>query len=159
MELGKVANGVGNEANMERVKNLMEQAKAVNLGDALTEGVDIDYTTTFGINYKGTVVFKRPNMQDYMKMGSRKAQILGQNGSVDLNLVDGMIKYLAHVMSNLSVVVVKAPEWMIRNDSISVEHFEDPDILYHIFEKYEEWESTFRKPVPSELQGDSKTTE
>lgn len=149
----------GNEENMAKVRELMGHAKAVNLGGNLTEGVPIDYVSEFGTRFTGTVVFKRPTMQDYMKMGAYKAQFLGQGGAVNVNLIDNTIKFMAQVMSTLKVVIVRAPEWLIKDGRINVESVEEPDMLYHLFAKYEEWELTFRKPIQDELQGDSQATE
>lgn len=151
--------GQGNEENMAKIRELMGQAQQINLGSAHTEGVPINYTSEFGTKYTGTVVFKRPSMQDYMRMGAYKAQFLGQGGAVNMNLIDNSIKFMAQVMSTLKVVVVRAPEWLIKDGRISVEHIEEPDILYHLYSKYEEWELTFRKPIQGELQGDSQATE
>lgn len=152
-----VTTGQGNEENMARIRALMEQSQQVNMGSANTKDVLIDFTTEFGTHYHGTVVFKRPNMQDYMRIGALKAQYIGQNGSVDLNLVDVQIKLIAHVMSTLKVVVAKAPAWMVVQGRISVEHFQEVDILYHLYAKYEEWENSFRTRVSEELPGDSPT--
>lgn len=160
-EMGQPSQNVKNNnvENMTQVRELMQQAQAVNLGGENTEGIPIDYTTEFGSHYTGTVVFKRPTMQDYMRMGAYKAQYLGQGGAVNADLIDGTIKFMAQVMSTLRVVIVQAPAWLIEGGRISVEHIQEPDILYHLYMKYEEWELTFRKPVQSELQGDSQATE
>lgn len=149
----------GNEENMETVRELMAQAQAVNLGGNHTEGIPVDFTTEFGTHYTGSVVFKRPTMQDYMKMGALKAQYLGQGGTVNKYLIDDTIKFMAQVMSTLKVVVVRAPAWMIKDKKISVEHFQEPEILYHLYDLYEQWEDSFRKPVQDELPGDSQATE
>lgn len=150
---------IGNEENMAKVRELMEKSKQINLGSQMTGQVHIDYTSQYGTHYEGIVVFKRPSMQDYMKMGALKAQYLGAYGVVDARLVDTTIKFMAQVMSTLKVVIVKAPEWLIgKSGKIDVESVVEPDLLYHLYEKYEEWEDSFRKPVQDELQGDSETS-
>ncbi len=149
----------GNEENMAKVRELMQQAQTVNLGGQHTEGVPIDYTSEFGTHYKGTIVFKRPTMQDYMKMGALKAQYLGQGGAVNKYLIDDTIKFMAQVMSTLKVLIVRAPEWLVKDGKINVEGVQEPDVLYHIYDKYEKWELSFRKPIQRELQGDSQVTE
>lgn len=145
--------------NMEKVRGLMAKAEEANLGSANRKDVAIDFTSEYGTHFKGTIVFKRPNMQDYMRMGALKAQELGRYGALDADLVDVSIKIIAQVLSTLQVVVEKAPDWMIHDGKISVHHFQEPDILYHIYSKYEDWESNFRKPVQSESEGNSTTTE
>ena len=149
----------GNEENMAKVRELMNQAQTVNLGGNHTEGIPIDFTTEFGTHFTGNVEFKRPTMQDYMKMGALKAQFLGQGGAVNKHLIDDTIKFMAQVMSTLKVVIVRAPAWLVKDGRISVEHIQDPEILYHLYGKYEEWEDSFRKPVQEELQGDSQASE
>lgn len=125
----------------------MDKADKVNLGSELRTGIPIDYTSEFGNNYKGTFIFKRPSMRDYMRMGGIKSEMLRQAGVVDPKLVDGMIVYLSHVMSTLSVVTLKAPSWVIDDKGkIDFEILEEVDVIYHIFAKYEEWENSFRKP-------------
>lgn len=151
--------GLGNEENMAKVRDLMNKAQTVNLGGNLTEGVAIDYTTDFGTHFTGTVVFKRPTMQDYMKMGAYKAQYLGQGGAVNMDLIDNTIKFMAQVMSTLKVVIVRAPEWLIKDGKINVEGMNEPDVLYHLYMQYEKWEQGFRKSVRGELQGDSPASE
>lgn len=149
-----------NAENMGKVRELMEQAKQVNLGGELTNSVHIQFTTAFGTEIEGVVEFKRPTMQDYMKIGAFKAQFLGANGVVNMNLVDGTVKFMAHVMATLKVVIVKAPRWLInKNGEIDVESIIEPDILYHIYDEYEKWEYSFRREPKEDLQGDSTATE
>lgn len=150
----------GNEEELAKVRALMEKAQQVNLGENLQHGVPIDYESTFGNAYKGFIEFKRPSMQDYMKMGALKAQFLGANGMVNINLVDNTIKFMAQVMSTLKVVIVKAPHWLLsEKGQIDVESIKEPDVLYHIFDKYEEWENSFRKQPERQPEGDSQASE
>ena len=143
-----------NVQNMLKVKDLMEKSEKVRLGGELKTGVAIDYTTTEGNNYTGTVVFKRPTMQDYMKMGAIKSEYLRSSGVVDITLVDGTIKRMAQIMAVLSTIIVKCPEWLLDLNVIV-----EPDLLYHVHDKYEEWENSFRKPSDTETSGDSTITE
>ncbi|MNN50856.1 hypothetical protein D3C81_1654630 [compost metagenome] len=91
---------------------------------------------------------------DYMKMGGHKSEIYRQAGVKDISLVDSTVKFMAHVLSTLNAVIAKRPEWLVN-----LEQIQEPEILYHVFGKYEEWENSFRKPVESpETHGDSETT-
>jgi len=133
-----------NSANMEKVKELMAKADQIKLGGELKAGVTIDFVSDFGTNFSGNVIFKRPTMGDYVRIGALKSEYLREAGAVDLKLVDNIVKFMAHVMATLSVVVVKCPEWLA-----DIEKAQEPDILYHVYEKYEEWEKSFRK-LPAE---------
>lgn len=139
-----------NKENMEKVKGLIEQSEAVRLGKELEEGVYIDYTSAYGGSYKGNVVFKRPSMQDYMKMGALKSEYLRQAGVTDITLVDNSIKEMATAVATLTVIVVKRPEWLQ-----SLMTIQDPDLIFHIYNQYETWEGAFRTKRAPESTGDS----
>jgi len=143
-----------NKENMEVVKNLIEQADRTRLAGDIKEGVHIDYTSADNNQYTGLVVFKRPTMKDFMRMGAIKSEILRLSGVVDVKFVDDSIKQMALVMATLKVVVVKYPEWLAKLDDI-----EEPDLLFHVYDKYEEWLDSFRKPSEGELKRDSESSE
>jgi len=144
---------VGNKENMEKVSALMAKAAQVKLGGELKVGVYINYTSDFGTVYEGNVIFKRPTMNDYMKMGAIKSEYLRKAGVVELSLVDNLLKFMAHVMGTLSVVIVKCPEWLKNMEKI-----QESDVLYHVFGKYEEWEKSFRKLPAESIPADSEFT-
>lgn len=141
-----------NAENMAKVKELMASAGQVRLGGELKAGVFIDYETELGTQIEGNVLFKRPTMGDYLKMGAIKSEYLRNAGVVNIQLVDNTVKYMAHVMATLAVVVVKCPEWLMDLNSI-----QEADILYHVFGKYEEWEKSFRKPTKGPVHADGET--
>lgn len=143
-----------NEENQEKVRNLMAQAEQIKLGGELKAGVYIDYTSDFGTVFKGNVIFKRPTMLDYMTMGARKSEYLRKAGVVSPLLVDNTVKFIAHVMATLSVVIDKAPEWLL-----AIEGVQEADILYHVFDQYEVWEKSFRKPTEGQVPPNSGTSE
>lgn len=143
-----------NEENRALVADLMAKAEQVKLGGELKAGVYIDHTTVFGTELKGSVVFKRPTMLDYVKIGAIKSEYLRSSGVVNANLVDNSVKFIAQVMATLQVVIVKSPEWLIKLDSV-----QEPDILYHVYEKYEEWENSFRKVLEKPVPEHSETPE
>jgi len=150
---------IGNEEQMQQVRDLMSKAGQVNLGDKLEKGVEINFESAYGTKYEGIVVFKRPNMQDYMRMGAIKAQFLGENGMVNPMLIDETIRFMAQAMSTLKVVILRAPEWLLDDKgNIDVESIVEPDVLYHIYYAYEDWEDTFRKGNRAEVPGDSQTS-
>jgi hypothetical protein len=143
-----------NKENMEKVRELMQGAEKVRLGGELQEGVPIDYTSVYGNEYKGTVIFKRPTMKDYMKMGAVKSEYLRQAGVVNINLVDNTVKEMAQIMGTLSTVIVKCPEWLVDLGAIK-----EPDVLFHVYDQYDEWESSFRKSNTPEPDGAGEPTE
>lgn len=151
-----MSQAIGNEENLAKVRELMGQAQEANLGGALTNGVPIDHTTAFGTHLTGIVEFKRPTMKDYMRMGALKSEELRNAGVVNADLVDSQIRFMAHVISTLKVVVVKCPMWLVKIDEV-----QEPDILYHVYHKYQEWELSFRKPEASTeaSDGDSPASE
>ena len=139
------------EENLAKIRALGDQVKA---GTENTHTIEIDYEATRGVKYTGTVVVKRPNMGDYMKMGVRKGQIIKRNiGDDDLPMsyIDETIKYLAQVLSTLEVVVLKRPEWLLKPEDC-----EDFDVLDHIYRRYERWLANFRDDVSEDENGDSK---
>jgi len=143
-----------NAESMAKVQDLMAQAAQVRLGGDLKAGVPIDYVTDFGTSIKGNVIFKRPTMADYMKIGAAKSEYLRKAGVVDIKLVDNSIKFIAHVMATLQCIVTKAPEWLL-----DIEKVQEPDILYHVYEQYEVWEKSFRKLPAEQVPGNSGTSE
>jgi hypothetical protein len=143
-----------NSANMEKIQEAMKMHAQVAQGGELTHSVPVDFTSSEGRNYKGTVVFGKPTAMDVMKMGGLKSEFLRLGGAKDAQLVDQGIKFLAHVMATLSVVLQKRPEWLADVTKVS-----DLDLLYHVHDLYEEWESQFRKPVQRAVSDDTETTE
>jgi hypothetical protein len=159
----QVVEGAGNEANMEKVREMMAQTKRaedVKLGAELEKGVFIDFVSAYGTVFKGTIVFRRPTAMDFIRMGAVKSRLLGSFGVVDLRLVDMTVKHLAQCMAVIKSVTVKAPTWLLTDKGeIDVENIKEFDLLYHIHDKYEEWDSMFRKGHTEEPQGDSETPE
>lgn len=150
-----------NTENMAVVRNMMEQtarANEVKLGADLEKGVPIDFVSAYGTQYKGTIVFRRPTSMDFIKMGALKSRILGSFGIVDLRLVDATVKHLAQCMAVIKTVTVQAPIWLLTDDGkVDVETIKEFDLLYHIFEKYEDWDESFRTGHTAESQGDGET--
>lgn len=153
---------IGNEENMNKVREMMAKAESdrAGQGNSLTEGVLIDFTSEDGNEYKGKIIFRRPGMKDYMRMGGIKSEFLRQAGVRDVALVDGSVKFMAHVLGTLSVVIEKCPAWLLDGKgNIDLENVKEPELLYHIFGKYEDWENSFRKPVSGTPAGDSAASE
>lgn len=148
---------IGNEANMDKVREMMltKTAEELNIGDKATNSVAIDFTSEYGTRYQGNVVFKRPNVMEFMKMGGIKSEILRQAGVQDVKLVDLGVKYVAQVIATLKTVVVKSPEWLVNIDAV-----QDTDLLFYVHDAYEGWEHSFRLTTgPGKDAGDSQTTE
>lgn len=143
-----------NHENMDVVRKLMDNAEQVRLGGDLKTGVPINYTSLDGNKFEGTVVFKRPTMQDYMKIGALKSEYLRQAGVVDVRLVDLVVKEMAQILALFKVVIVKCPSWLMDVDKI-----QEADVLYHVYEKYEAWEDSFRKRDTTEPTEPSGATE
>ena len=144
---------IGNEENMTKVREAMELHKQMQLGGELKEGVTIDYVSLFGNHYKGVVVFKKPTVRDYMRIGALESEYFRQAGVKDIELVDPVTKDLAHMISTLSVVAVKRPEWLLKLDEV-----EEIDVLTHVFNKFMEWMNSFRKPFQGTASDDSETS-
>lgn len=140
-----------NKENLAKVEALMAKAEQVKLGGELKAGVYIDFTSDFGTVFQGNVIFKRPTMMDYVRMGGLKSEYLRKAGVTDPMLVDNTVKLISHVMATLNTVIIKCPEWLMNLETI-----EEPDILYEVFEKYEEWEKSFRKLPAEKLPADSE---
>ena len=143
-----------NAENMAKVREAMRMHEQIQQGGKLEHAVEVDYISSEGNEYKGIVVFKRPTTMDLMKMGGLKSEFLRLGGAQNINLVDTGIRFLAHVMATLSVVLVKRPEWLK-----DVTKVEDTDILYHVHDLYEEWSNSFRKTVSGEPTSDSSASE
>lgn len=137
--------------NLDKIRALGDQVKS---GSDNTYVIEVDYEAVRGVQYTGTVVAKRPNMADYMKMGVRKGQIIKKHlGDEDLPLayIDESIKYLAQILSALEVVILKRPEWLLKPEECA-----DFDVLEHIYRRYELWLSNFRDDVPADESGASE---
>lgn len=154
---------IGNEAQMAEIRKAMALAKEINLGDQGTSGpIEFHYTSrTTGKTYEGTFVFKRPNMRDFMRMGVRKAQRLApEDGTtIQLHLIDPVVRIYAEAISELEVVTKKAPEWLIdENGKINYEMLDDPDLVMGIADKYHEWMDSFRHPTDGDDDTENRTT-
>lgn len=136
------------EENMRIVREARRMHEEVQQAGDLKEGVPINFTTLDGQSYKGVVVFKRLDIRDYMRLGGIKAQIYADAGLENTDLLDSSFKVLANALATLSVAIVQRPEWLLDLFKIR-----EPELLFHVFQKYEAWERSFRKPVPSEPTG------
>lgn len=147
-------NPIGNEDAMTMVKDLIQQSEQIRLAGDLKEGVNIDYMSTEGNHYIGVIVFKRPTMKDLLKMGGLKSEYLRLGGAVDIDLVDSSVKAMAQIMATLATVIIKCPAWFME-----LEDIKEVDLLYHVYDKWEEWDNSFRKPNTEESSEDSGTAE
>lgn len=142
------------EENLEKIRTLGQQ---VGQGGELTHTFAVDFTADDGTNYKGTFIVHRPTMNDYMQMGVLKGKYIQQfigNEYVHPDYIDATIKYLAHMLSTMSVVVDRCPEWFLHPEKLN-----DFGILDHVFTRYQEWLNSFRHNNTDEHQGDSPTAE
>jgi hypothetical protein len=153
-ELGNMSQPLGNEAQMDEVRKAMALAGQVRQGGDLTKGVHIEFTSLEGNKYSGWVEFKKPTMSDFMRMGAIKSEVFRAAGVKDLNLVDESIKFMAHTMSTLEVVIAKRPEWLLNVQAVT-----EPEVLYHILGKYNEWEDAFRQDFRNTSAPDSEGAE
>lgn len=144
---------IGNEEQMAEVRRTMELHKKSQAGAELKEGEYIDYESQEGNLYQGTVLFKKPSMQDFMRMGGIKSEILRSAGVKDLSLLDPTIDFMAHVISTLEIVLHKRPEWLLKIGEVK-----ESDLLYHVYGRYQTWADSFRKPVPTRTTENSETT-
>lgn len=142
------------EANMEKIEKLTKQ---VNAGKSKLFELDVNFVTGSGVKYVGKVVMKRPTVGDYLAMGRTKARMLqteyGQE-PVDPNFIDVDIKFVATLLSTLKHQVVSHPDWMS-----DLENFMDWDVLTYIYDLYEVWLNSFRRPGTSIPAGNSEATQ
>jgi hypothetical protein len=125
-------------------------ANAIQAGNTFSEGVEINFTSESGQTYKGIIDFKRATVKDYMNIGAKKSEYLRRAGVQDITLVDGSVKYIAQIVSTLEVLVTECPDWFKNIDSI-----EDIDLLYHVYDKFDQWDSSFRRKQDAEPAGDT----
>lgn len=140
--------------NMQKVKAAMEAHAKVQMAGNLQEAVSINYESYEGNTYEGTVVFKKPTMGDWMRIGAIKADLLRKAGVTDMELVDDTVQLMAHAMATLTVVVIKRPPWFAN-----LEEMTESDVIYHVYGKYMVWADSFRKPVQGAAAADSKDSE
>lgn len=152
------------ELNKAKVRALMAEAGAKRAGTALEKAVDIDYESMYEERYTGKIVFRRPSVMDYMKIGAMKAQFLGGNGAVNPALIDRAVLLMAEALATLKIVTVKVPDWLLNETGeVDFESIQDPDMLLHLFEVYQDWEYSFRtvkgrEDAPDESAGTSATS-
>ncbi|KAF6569100.1 hypothetical protein G9G53_22695 [Paenibacillus sp. EKM206P] len=118
----------------------IETAQKVRAGGELKEGELLDFTSSEGNHYTGVLVFKKLTMSDLMKSGAIKSEILREAGVKDVQLVDNDVLFMAHVISFLEVALYKRPECLLKLKEIT-----EPDLLFHVYGKYQVWEASFRK--------------
>ena len=96
--------------------------------------MEFDFTE-FDQSYKGIFTFHHPTLQERMRIGVMKAQLLnGMDGKVDV-ITDN----IAYMTAVLSIVIDNAPAWFKLNELY------DYEILNSVYEKYNEWVNSFRK--------------
>jgi hypothetical protein len=139
------------KANKAKILESMRVAEQVRQGGNLTEGELIDFESLEGNMYKGYIVFKKPTMGEMMQMGAKKSELLKKAGVTVIALVDDSIQFMAHVMATLEVACVKRPDWFLKLEEIT-----EPEILYHVYARYQKWENSFRRDLPAPTTDDNK---
>ncbi|URJ36611.3 hypothetical protein MF625_001030 [Paenibacillus polymyxa] len=128
-----------------------EAAQKVRAGGELKEAESLDYTSLEGKHYTGVLVFKKLNMSDLMRAGAIKSEILREAGVQEIRLVDNTVLFAAHVISVLEVALHKRPECLLR-----LKEIKEPDLIYHVYEKYQDWEESFRKDFRNSPEDNSQ---
>lgn len=131
----------------------IETAQKVRAGGELKEGEILDFTSSEGNHYSGVLVFKKLNMADLMKIGAIKSEMLRVAGVQDIQLVDNDILFMGHVISTLEIALDKRPECLLKLNEIT-----EPDLLFHVYGKYQLWEATFRKDFRNSRENNSEDT-
>ncbi|WP_025684576.1 hypothetical protein [Paenibacillus maysiensis] len=144
-------------------ENLTEQQKAVleavktaervRAGGELKEGELLDFNSSEGNHYTGVLVFKKLTVAEVMRAGAIKSEMLREAGVQDVQLVDTDVHFMAHVVSFLEVALAKRPECLLKLKEIT-----EPDLLYHVYGKYQVWEASFRKDFRNTPEDNSKAT-
>jgi hypothetical protein len=143
-------------ANTSLVRDLAQNAL---LGSGKTFETTIDYLSDVGTEIKGSIVFHKPNSGEIMKMAGIKtmyiqSQFLDDEGdpiAVDPVLIDSMLTYVAEVVSSLKVVVDKVDEGL--EFLLKPEEYDEIDVLFHVYGRYQAWRNSFRRPDTSESGG------
>lgn len=146
------------EENMEKIRELKlaEQSRQIAAGDKFTVDMDIDFESATGTKYVGTLTFKRPSILETIRMGVNKAQLLKRemgDDVVPLELLNPEISYFAMVVGSLKVAILKSPEWLLDPEKVV-----DFDLLIHVYNRYDSWLDSFRKPSIAPPKGDSETS-
>ncbi len=139
----------------------MDTETQIGLGANLTHEILVDYIDAYDDHFKGKIVIRRPNMQDYLKMGALKAsylkQAVGKDPTTketiyaDPNFIDHTIKMMAQFISTFKVLVVKCPKWFDEPEKLN-----DFGLLDHIYFEYEVWLNSFRKSSKDGSKTNSK---
>ncbi|WP_311080961.1 hypothetical protein [Paenibacillus polymyxa] len=130
-----------------------EAAQKVRAGGELKEGELLDFTSSEGNHYTGVLVFKKLDMADLMKIGAIKSEMLREAGVQEVQLVDNDVLFMAHVISLLEIALYKRPECLLNLKKIK-----EPDLLFHVYGKYQIWEASFRKDFRNTPEDNSKAT-
>lgn len=120
-----------------------ELAEKVNQGNDLEISITVKFKSKSGVEYKGTVIFKRPSVRDYMKISGLKSRYIQENIGGDIEIQPGIIdpamSYFAEVMATFEVCIKKCPEWLL-----SPAELYDIDVLYHVYDTYQKKLALFR---------------
>lgn len=163
---------VGNEENLKKIQEARAQAeilRAQETVDLINEGGDgvtripIDFTTERDKNFKGVIGFKHMTMFDFARAGAEKSRMFIEAGITTPEqrlLVDATVQFLIHVVSNLTVAIVDAPAWLKdKQGNLAIEGNDHMDLIFHIYDKYEEWQNSFRKPSEADGTEDNQASE
>ncbi|MGG1673516.1 hypothetical protein ACIFOE_23320 [Paenibacillus sp. NRS-1783] len=142
------------EEQKAAVQAAVEAAQKVRAGGELKEGEALDFTSSEGNHYSGVLVFKKLNMADLMKIGAIKSEMLREAGVKEVQLVDNDILFMAHVISLLEIALYKRPECLLK-----LKEIKEPDLLFHVYDKYQVWEAEFRKDFRNASENDSADAE
>lgn len=155
---------VGNEEQMAKVRELMQQKNTTELGSSINAGSEntftweMDFTSLEGKQYKGTFVFKKLNIRDSLRIGGIKSELLRSYGVTNMSLVDPGMLILLEAVSALTVGIVRCPSWLLNEDGkVDVQKLETYDVIFAIYDVYDSWLDSFRKSRTSESDADSET--
>lgn len=130
----------------EVLKTLRSEALAkINLGKKRIHSFLVDYTD-IDPEFTGKITVHYPSQIERMQIGVIRSTLLG--GNLD---VDTVTFNIAHITATLEVVLDGKPDWFdISNPYLEYE------ILLAVYDEYDKWVSSFRKPAKTEpITGDS----
>jgi hypothetical protein len=125
--------------NPEIINKLRSEAiTKVNQGKKRTHGFTKDYSD-INPDFVGKFIVHYPSQMEKLQMGVIKSTLLNGNPNVDVETYN-----IAYMVSALEVVVDTKPDWF---DVFDPEI--DYDILEDVFNEYQNWVDSFRKPDKS----------
>lgn len=133
-------------SNMTREEVLERVASATAVLDSNKKELDFDIDMN---GYKGHFKVKHPSLLDQMNIGVVTSKLLK---GIPGNQVNVIANNIAFMYATIMTVGKEVPTWF------SIEKMDDYTVLEAIYEKYREWNETFRKSSEQVSNGGDSTS-